>query len=219
MARRYVFADECGNFDFSGKTGASKYFILTTVCVDDCAAGDALLRLRRELAWEGIGLGTEFHATEDGQVVRDRVFAVLMTHDLRIDTTILEKTKVLPSMRLTDEGFYQAVWYLHMRYVAPKIAQPSDRLLVVSASLGPEKKRGHFHRAVEDVIRRVSPTLTFRVACWQATSDPCLQMADYCAWAIQRKWEKSDDRSYKLIADKVMSEFTPISFLQKNTAD
>jgi hypothetical protein len=39
MARRYVFADECGNFDFSTKLGASKYFILTTVCAGDCAAG------------------------------------------------------------------------------------------------------------------------------------------------------------------------------------
>src|SRR5581483_5805203 len=106
MARRYVFADECGNFDFSGKTGASKYFILTTVCVDDCAPGDALLRLRRELAWEGIGLGTEFHAAEDEQAIRDRVFALLAAHDLRIDSTILEKEKALPSTRLTEEGFY-----------------------------------------------------------------------------------------------------------------
>ncbi len=83
MARRYVFADECGNFDFSGKTGASKYFILTTVCTDDCAAGDALTHLRRELAWEGIGLDTAFHAAWDKQVVRNRVFALLARHNLR----------------------------------------------------------------------------------------------------------------------------------------
>jgi hypothetical protein len=27
-------------------------------------------------------------------------------------------------------------------------------------------------------------------------SDPCLQVADYCTWAIQRKWERGDERSH-----------------------
>jgi len=75
MSRRYIFADECGNFDFSVKSGASAFFIIVTPCIGDCSVGDALLNLRRELAWEGIGLDREFHATTDQQVVRDRVFA------------------------------------------------------------------------------------------------------------------------------------------------
>src|SRR5579862_1743158 len=208
MARRYVFADECGNFDFSGKTGASKYFILTTVCVDDCVAGDALMRLRRELAWDGLGLDSELHAANDKQVVRDRVFALLAPHDLRIDATILEKAKARPSTLLTDEHFYQVAWYLHMKHIAPKIAQASDALLVVSASLGAHR-RARFQLAVHHVIQQVSPTRVFRVASWDARSDPCLQITDYCAWAIQRKWERSDDRSYQLIADKVATEFAP----------
>jgi hypothetical protein len=212
MARRYVFADECGNFDFSAKLGASKYFILTTVCAGDCAAGDDLLRLRRKLAWEGMGLDSEFHATTDKQIVRDRVFALLANHDLRIDSTILEKAKAQPSIRVTDERFYQMAWYLHMKHVAPHIARVSDELLVVSASVGTKKKRAGFHAAVQDVIRQVSPTFTVRVAAWDAASDPCLQIADYCAWAIQRKWESADDRSHKLIADKIATEFAPFRF-------
>ena len=47
--RRYVFLDEAGNFDFSAKPGASRYFMVTSVTLGDCAAGDALLTLRRDL--------------------------------------------------------------------------------------------------------------------------------------------------------------------------
>jgi hypothetical protein len=165
--------------------------------------GDDLLRLRRKLAWEGMGLDSEFHATTDKQIVRDRVFALLANHDLRIDSTILEKAKAQPSIRVTDERFYQMAWY---------IARVSDELLVVSASVGTKKKRAGFHAAVRDVIRQVSPTFTVRVAAWDAASDPCLQIADYCAWAIQRKWESADDRSHKLIADKIATEFAPFRF-------
>lgn len=40
-----------------------------------------------------------------------------------------------------------------------------------------------------------------------ANADPCLQVADYCAWAIQRKYEKGDDRSYVLIKDRISYEY------------
>lgn len=211
MSRRYVFADECGNFDFSRGNGASTYFILVTVTSDDCAAGQALLELRRELAWDGVGLDTEFHATTDAQAIRDRVFATIAPFDFRVDATILEKGKARPSIRTTDDVFYQYAWYLHMKYVARRIACASDELLVVGASLGTRKRRSLFHGAIGRVMAQVSPTTAYRVASWDAVSDPCLQVADYCAWAIQRKWERGDDRSYRLISGKLYTEFTPFA--------
>ena len=71
--RKYVFADEAGNFDFSDKDGASLFFILATVTADSPDVGDDLLKLRRTLAWDGIALESNFHATEDAQAVRDQV--------------------------------------------------------------------------------------------------------------------------------------------------
>jgi hypothetical protein len=205
MARQFLFADECGNFDFSGKAEASKYFILVTVSVGNYGIGDALLSLRRALAWEGIGLDREIHATTDFQSVRDRVFQVLDPFAFRVDATILEKAKVR-SIHTSDERFYKAAWWLHMRYLAPRIVRGDDELLVVSASLGTRRTRARFRSEVEDVVRQVSPTATYRVASWDVASEPCLQVADYCAWAIQRKWERADTRSHVLIAEKIASE-------------
>ncbi|HEX8395475.1 MAG TPA: DUF3800 domain-containing protein [Longimicrobium sp.] len=206
MPRISVFADESGNFDFSRKQGASRYFILTTVTCASFSVGDALLRLRREIAWEGHGMDSEFHATTDKQAVRDQVFAVLAQHDFRIDATILEKAKAAPHTR-ADDRFYKLAWYLHMKHVAPRVVRRADELFVVSAALGVKKKRAIMHAGVSDVIRQVSPTTEFRCASWSAHSEPCLQVADYCCWAISRKWERGDDRSHQLIANKIRSEF------------
>jgi hypothetical protein len=207
MARKYVFADECGNFDFSTKAGASKYFILVSVTLEDCSVGHRVLDLRRDLALRGIGLASDqFHATTDQQAVRDEVFPVVAATPLRIDAVILEKRKTYPHVRDTEERFYKTAWYLHMKYVAPRIVDHSHELLVVSASLGTAKKRRLFHEAVADVMRQVGPAST-QVACWSDASDPCLQVADYCAWAIQRKWERSDARSYDLIKHHIRTEF------------
>ena len=205
MAYIYVFADEAGNFDFSRTAGASRYFILTTVTIPDCSIGEQFLALRRELTWRGYDLPEAFHAAEDAQLVRDEVFALIATLDCRIDTTIFEKPKAMDHLR-SEGGLYKIAWYLHFKHLAPRIATKSDRLMVTAASLGTKKKMVKFSEALMDVVQQVSTANSFKTAFWVASSDPCLQVADYCCWAIQRKWEKGDARSFKLIAGQVKTE-------------
>ncbi len=206
MATKYVFSDEAGNFDFSRGQGASKYFILCTVTVNDCQVGDELLALRRDLGWKGMNLDRVFHATEDPQAVRDEVFSLLSQFDFRVDATILEKSKAREHLR-ERAAIYKMAWYLHFKHVAPQVTQPGDRLFVAAASIGTKKARGAMHSAIDDVVHQVAGNRSHRVAFWPAESDPCLQVADYCTWAIQRKWERDDARSHVLIADKIKSEF------------
>lgn len=91
--------------------------------------------------------------------------------------------------------------------MAPRIAKAGDELLVVSASLGTKGKQKAFRFAVGAVVRQVSPITDVESACWPAATDPCLQLVDYYCWAIYRKWEKRDMRSYELIKEKIGSEF------------
>ena len=205
--RKYIYADEAGNFDFSNRAGATQYFILTTVLIEDHQVETDLLDLRRELVWEGHKLPHEFHATEDKQVVRDRVFDVLKNHDFRVDATILEKRKALPGITQREEDFYKYAWFYHMNYVAGRVVSEPDDLMVIASSIGTKAKLETFRYAVQEVINQTSPTRTIRVDMWPAAAEPCLQVADYCCWAIQRKWERGDDRSYDLIQSKICSEY------------
>jgi hypothetical protein len=205
--RKYIYADEAGNFDFSRDRGASHYFILTAVLIDDHGIESEFLNLRRELVWEGTNLPEAFHATTDAQSIRDRVFELLSKYDFRVDATVVEKTKAIPRIRQTEETFYKYAWFYHMKYVAPRVASKPDELMVIAASIGTKRKLRDFRYAVEDVMAQTSPTRVMRVDMWPAAVDPCLQVADYCCWAIQRKWEGNDSRSYDLIKSKVRSEY------------
>lgn len=210
MARIHVFADESGDFNFSADPGASRYFILTTVTVGDATLATTLLDLRWQLAWEGAELRPEgFHATYDKQMVRDRVFEELARSRLRVDSTVLEKRKTQPHLTENEIAFYKLAWYLHFQHVAQRVAGPRDELVVVAASLGTAKRKASFFEAVKNVVRQTSPTTAFRTLYWPAATDPCLWAADYCSWAIQRKWERGDERSFLLIRDKVHSELQP----------
>ncbi len=209
----YVFADEAGTLQFSPK--ASRYFILTTVTVSDWSSGDALLRLRRELAWEGVDTHPEFRASEELQPVRDRVFDLIQRLSFRVDATVFDKPKLWPPHRTPETTFYYFAWWYHFRFLAQWVLPTFDsgRLLVVPATLGERKRKQEaFADAVRRVVRQFAPPEVVRFAFWRARTDPCLWLADYCSWAIQRKWEflwqgQPDRRSYDLISPKIRSEF------------
>jgi hypothetical protein len=206
VADRYVFADEAGNFDFSRKAGASKYFTLTTVTMDNCTVGNDLLQLRRDLGWSGFHLDRVPHATDDPLRIRNEIFQLLMRAPFRIDATVLEKRKTQPHLQ-SQAALYQMAWYLHFKHVAPEIVTSQDRLFVVAATIGTKRTRGQFQAAVQSVVQQVSPCRRYRVASWPAASDPCLWVADYCTWAVQREWERADSTHVNQLRSKLYSNF------------
>lgn len=203
----YVFGDESGNLDFSRRPGATRFYLLATVTYSDTLIERRLVELQRELALNGLGLESPFHATEDLQVVRDAVFEVLRGADIRIDVTLFDKPKTQPHLQHDHERFYKTLWYMHMKHVAPRISLEKDEMLVVAASVGTKKRRKATREGIVDVMRQSTPNLKFEVAFWPAASDPGLWIADYVAWAIYRKWESNDQRSYDLIKNKIHTEF------------
>lgn len=208
MALVHLFVDESGNLDFERKRGATKYFVLGSIVLEDCSVGNTLLELRRELAIEGLDFTREFHATDDSPMVRHRVFKALMHHDFRVDATIFEKSKVAWSLQGDIDQFYMETWRIHARNVAPQVVTENDDMFVAVSQFQLKAKRKQIHRAIDEVCSEIVHCRAFRTAFWPASIDPCLQIADYCSWAIFRKWEHGDDTYCRLFEDRIYREMT-----------
>lgn len=200
---RYLFSDEAGCFTFNRQPNISRYFIICTVSTSSLELGQQLTKLRHELVREGLQVGDYFHATDDAQVVRNRVFALLADADFRFQATICEKSKAQPQTRESKARFYKYPWYYHFKHGLAPHLEEGDRLLVTAASIGTRKEKDVFTNALKDVIAQSASHVEWAVDFRPAMADPLLQAADYCAWALQRKWERDDDRSLKLIEAKM----------------
>lgn len=208
MGRLHVFADEAGNFDFRRAPNVSNHFIICTVTMGDCATPAALLtQLKRQMAWEQLPLRDYFHCTTDAQGTRDRVFAEILKCDFGIQATIMEKNKANPSIRKTDAAFYRHGWLYHLRHGLREEIEFADELHITAASIGTKKGQVAFTDAVRDVVRETVNHTSVRTSFWPCSTDPCLQLADYCTWAIQRKWETGDARSYDALRDRITYEY------------
>lgn len=207
MGRLYYFVDEAGNFDFRDRAGASKHFILTSAVMEDCSVADSLVALRREFEWNATHFGDgNFHATTDKQAVRDEVFGLIAQMDIRVDATIFEKRKTVPH-RQEMHAFYKLAWYSHALHTLEKATNHHDELHVIAASLGSKKDTRIAIKGIRDVVDQCGKNQNnTRVSIVPFIADPGLIVADYCCWAIQRKWERGDDRSWQLIKHLIKTE-------------
>jgi len=207
MSRAYIFSDEAGDFVFKRHHRNSKYFIVVTISLPDCGIGNGLLSLRRDMAYRKLPVKDWFHATEDKQSVRDEVYEYISSFDFKIDATILEKSKSHPRTRTTKERFYQYAWFYHFKHQGHIILRGYEEALISAASIGTKKGQAVYTSAVNDVLQQTVNRQDWATTFPRSASEPCLQVVDYCAWAIQRKWERGDNRSYDIIADKVRREY------------
>jgi len=160
MPNTFIFADEAGCFTFNNEPNVSRYFVLCTVTMNDCAVATDLLDLRRCLAWDGIALGDYFHATTDKQSVRDAVFETIASKPFTVQATIMEKSKAQEQVRSTKAQFYKYGYFFHFKYGIASLLTNESEALVTTASLGTKKERATFENAVNDVMRQMQKAKT-----------------------------------------------------------
>jgi hypothetical protein len=204
----YVFLDEGGNFDFSPK--GTQYFTLTALTTTRPFLWDPPLM---SLKYDELERGSRaecFHATEDKQVVRNRVFAVIADHlsDMRLDCIIVEKRKTVPELQI-EEKFYPRILGYLLRYVMQRESVGRyAKVMVMSDAIPINKKRKAIEKAVEETLAHMlSAGTSYEMLHHESKSCLSLQVADYCNWAIYRKWAQADERSYQVIRGAIRSEF------------
>jgi hypothetical protein len=208
MTAKYIYADEAGCLTFNRNNNISRYFIIGTVVLDDWrTVAIALQELRHALIYEGVEVGNYFHATTDNQLVRDRFFEKVKDMDFSVQMTICEKSKAQPQVTVSKSRFYKTPWFFHCKHGLSSPLKGADEVIVTAASIGTAKEKLTFTGALNDVVSQNITAQKAVVDFRPCQADPCLQLADYCTWAVQRKWEKSDLRSYDLISEKITREY------------
>lgn len=216
----FIFLDESGNLDFSEH--GTRYFSLTALCTFEPANGrDALMHLHYSLADSGICLEC-FHATENKQDVRDKVFTCisLMPDQFHVHTVIAEKSKAHPSlyrkwikkkgqkMLAKDETrFYDLLCRTLLKFIFSHPRYDGARRIVVMLSSIFTHER---MKAIEGTLKarlHEHTDVPFSIFFRSNKSDLNCQIADYCGWAIFIKWERDERRSYDLICNRLKSEF------------
>jgi len=215
---KFIFFDESGHMDFSMKS--SRFAVVVALYIPQAA--DSLMqdywKLRHELYITPPSGGKQqdrytnyrFHAANDPQIVRDAVFSLLENHlvSLKVHAVVLEKRDVFPELQSVEWSF-EKLYHFAFR----SICSYSDWLVDVQGvnliidDNGTTRLRqatiGGIRRA-EKICGRITRSTIHHVS---STGHPFLQLADYFGWAMFRKYESEDERSYEIIKEAVENEW------------
>ena len=151
-----------------------------------------------------------FHASEDKQEVRDQVFAIIQKYlsQIRVDTLLVDKRRVGPSLRPVEKFYPKMMGYL-LNYVIKGLSWSGvSEVIVITDQIPVRKYREAVIKAIKVTLTAMLPVnVTYRILHHDSKSNAGLQIADYCNWAIYRRWESNDERSYALITRAIQSEF------------
>ncbi len=208
MQRRlYLFLDEGGNFDFSRK--GTCYFTFS------CATMERNFTIYEALdhyKYEVIEFGKDvhhFHCSNDNPHIRKRVFEIIQSHlnSIKINSLIVRKCKTGTALQEPPQFYARMVGYL-IRYVMNGCdLSLVEEVIVITDSL-PSKKKEVFQKAIKMTLAKMLPSgVSYKILHHPSSSHYGLQVADYCNWAILRKWETGDDTHYKTIKPAIKSEF------------
>jgi len=211
-----------------GTDGCSKCFIIGALMVADAAAlavdlqalrasllADPYFRDVPSMQAERRKTALAFHAKDDVPEVRREVFRVLLTHEVKFFAAVRQKSAVLayvrernvrdPDYRYRPNELYDSTVArvfknrLHVAdacHVTFARRGSADRTRAFRAAL--EMARGRFEAKWD---RKIESTLTVTASTPQKSAP--LQAADYLLWALQRFYERGEDRFLKLVWDKV----------------
>jgi hypothetical protein len=211
----YIFLDEAGNFDFSA--GGTKYFIISAISKErPFRAYQEMTELKYNLVEDERDI-EYFHASEDAQAVRNEVFAIIQRNlaGVRLDSLIVEKRKIAPAMRIIKVFYSKMIGYLLRHIINGYDLSKYREVIVFTDQLPVKKARRATEKAIKVTLKQMLPEgVRYRLLHHDSKSNMDLQITDYCNWAIYRKWDAQDERSYQMIRPVIASEN---DFCQKET--
>ncbi len=211
-----------------GREGCSKCFILGALEVAEPARLDVEIESLRStlladpylanvpsMQSERRKTAIAFHAKDDCAEVRREVYRLLMEHDMRFFAVVRHKRAIVEKVlehNKTHPGYRYHPNQLYDRCVSRLFR---DRLHKEDGYVIQFSRRGN--RARSDALRKaieqarnnlrqkwgISATTPIEIVAATPADAGGLQAVDYFLWALQRLYERGEDRYWEYVADKV----------------
>ncbi len=212
-----------------GAEGCSSYFMLGKVDVDDLETlgrdlGQLRARLLADPYFNGVPsmqpdggkTAIAFHAKDDVPEVRREVFSLLMRHPLKFYAVVRDKFQVLayvrqenernPGYRYNENELYDSL----VRHLFKRRFYQADHFRIWFARRGRSDRNKALQAAIDQARREFESDLgvrckaTVEITAASPKDCPGLQAVDYFLWALQRFYERGEDRYLNLIWPKTV---------------
>ncbi|NOR57989.1 MAG: hypothetical protein GQ474_05650 [Sulfurimonas sp.] len=214
----YIFVDESGDMNFSA--GGSQYYMFHFLIKKrPFTLHEHISSYRYELLEKNLDplsgnrLNIEyFHACNDNKHIKNELFNIISTFDknsVEVYSYILEKDKVHPDKRKTNEVFYIDNLTYSISKLLEKIKIDGKFIIITDrlpVNRNVRKQEKALKAGITEYVKANKLDLRYDIFHHSSASSANLQIIDYIGWAIFRKYTLKDDKYYEKIKHCILEE-------------
>lgn len=197
---RYVFIDESGDL---GRYGYRYFTLACLITADTKRLNRIIKKVRQRKLKKNIKELMEVKAAKSDERIRRYVLNEVKNTDCDIFLLVVDKNKVLSKLFEAQNRLYNYLCSLLMKQI--NIAE-NRLVLTIDKKHTNTALRKDFDVYIRRRLLESKPGLNLEV--YQKTSESSneLQVTDFIAWAVNRKFNNNDDSYYAVIKSKIKNE-------------
>jgi len=189
----FVFMDESGDL---GRFGTSHFVICAIQVRDDKRLGRIIKRTRERKLKKKLAQLPELKASSSNPEIRKFVLRRVSTLECRIYVLAVEKSRICPKLMDAQNRLYN--WLC--RILCQQIGAGTIKM-IIDKKYNNRFLREDFNRYLARELSRHG--INASIEHLESHSCPPLQVADFVAWAANRKFSWKDDEYYRIIENRI----------------
>jgi len=196
MSCRYVVIDESGDLGIHG----TPYFVIVLIVVDDPKVLKRIVKkTRQKKLKKHIRHMSELKANKCDRTTREFLLRKVSKADCDIFAVVVEKAKIMPYLFEVKDRLYNFFCKILLNEI--DVNSTSLRIIIDKKhtnTLLRKNFNGYIQRELS-IRKHLSVEITHA----DSRSYTEIQVVDFVAWAIARKFNHGDDKYYRIIEDKI----------------
>jgi hypothetical protein len=197
---KYAYLDESGDL---GKRG-SKFFVVAAILVEHPKILSRIMkRLRSRKLKKKLKQLPEIKASKSDKRIREFVLNRLRNTNCEIYAVVVEKTKIYDYLYDVKDKLYN---YLCGKLIGCLGLKAGKLIITIDKKHTNTLLRQDFDRYIKRKLSTLSGNLKVEIYHKPSFSLNELQVADFVAWSIHRKFNLGDDSYFKIIENKIVNK-------------
>lgn len=200
----FIFLDESGNLDFSEK-GTNHYVLAAVTATKPLDSSKELQTLKYNFLHDSEDV-EHFHASEDKQSIRDRVFETINSlQNIKVNYIYANKHYAHPKYH-DNASFYGLLGKTILKYLlSNSIVRQYSKVIIVFDKALSKNEQNQFLKVVKPELKAMG--IPYAIYFHRTLSDFNGQIADYAAWAKYVSLERNEQRPLRSFNSTPISEF------------
>ena len=198
--KMYVFIDESGDL---GRFGTNYFTIAGMSTENPIVLRRIIKRTRQRRLKKKLRELPELKANKTNKVVRMYILRLLNKYDVKIFAIVVDKSKIMPHLYEVKDRLYNFICGI---LINEMLSDFTEVYIVIDKKHTNTLIRENFNHYIERKIKSRYKNIGIKIGHKDSQSTPELQVVDFVAWAINRKFNYGDNEYYAIIENKIINK-------------